>query len=67
MFNLKVAVSEDVQKTVDEIQILEEWDSQRIPDGKCLRDARIARILRRHQEINRMLLSRHVDQLKAGH
>jgi alkylation response protein AidB-like acyl-CoA dehydrogenase len=34
---------------------MEEWDSQRIPNGKCLRDARIARIYEGTNEINRML------------
>jgi hypothetical protein len=32
-----VAVSEDVQNCADEgTKSMEEWDSQRIPNGKCL-------------------------------
>jgi hypothetical protein len=43
MFYPEVAVSEDVQNCADEgIKSLVEWDSLKTPNGKCLRDARIA-------------------------
>jgi alkylation response protein AidB-like acyl-CoA dehydrogenase len=38
-----------------EFKSLVEWDSQKTPNGKCLRDARIARIYEGTNEINRML------------
>jgi hypothetical protein len=51
---LKVAVSEDVQTVLTKVSKSMN-DSQEIPNGKCLRDARIACIYEGTNEINRML------------
>jgi alkylation response protein AidB-like acyl-CoA dehydrogenase len=57
---LKVAVSEDVQKTVDGIQIWGMGFSEDT-DGKCLRDARIVRIYEGAQRLTECFSSRQAN------